>query len=682
MKLIFDNVRFRNFLSFGSKWQEIEFQKGVNIILGFNGSGKSSCMETVPFALFGKTHRDVKKADLVNWKNRKQLEVQLSFFKGDDNYKVLRAIKPNNFEIYKNDMLFDKLSHVKDYQSLLEDIIGTNFQTFMSLIHSNINSSKPILGMSKPDKRKFIEKVFGLTIYSKLIDKCNKKIASIDTKIKEAEFTIGHNEKSIRESIEWTKDINRKLTNLKSSTIELNDTEEELNDALSKISEDVRYFELMESIDDIAVKMDELEIVESRFRTKKAIIGTRIKDILKRIPEKIEYETPKMDYRVSYELINEKIEQVQKEVRKYDRKISTLKGELEGLKKRQKQLDIGKCPTCGQDVDKKLIKSLDTYASSIETYITNTTKIYEEKDKELGILTSNGIKLLEKAEELKSIKDKENKRKLLTFEKNKWKRVFIKLLNYMKKMETKRISLNNKSSIITEEYEKENKLRKNVGSLKSKVELLKERVSLEETTRKELKALISTDNNKSKEHKEENKKLGIAIRKFNDIKDYMEHIKFVCKDENIKAFAISSMVPALTRNTNKYLSDIGHPFYAVMDSWLNLTIKGPGITSGSYNSLSSGEKRSVDLSLQNAFLDIARVQSGVYADVLILDELLDSSLDSSSLDTLLQMVNNKQREDDSKVFIISHRDEISDIEIANKLMLEKKGGYSQICLTT
>ena len=92
MRLEFDSVKFKNFLSFGSKWEELIFQHGINIILGPNGSGKSSCMETIPFALFGKTHKDIKKADLINWKNRKQLEVQLSFSKGDDHYKVIRAI--------------------------------------------------------------------------------------------------------------------------------------------------------------------------------------------------------------------------------------------------------------------------------------------------------------------------------------------------------------------------------------------------------------------------------------------------------------------------------------------------------------------------------------------------------------------------------------------------------------
>ena len=682
MKLNFDNVRFRNFLSFGSKWQGIEFQQGVNIILGPNGSGKSSCMETIPFALFGKTHRDIKKSELVNWKNRKQLEVQLSFHKGDDNYKILRAIKPDNFEIHKNGALLDKLSHVKDYQSLLEEIIGTNFQTFMSLIHSNINSSRPIFGMSKPDKRKFIEKVFGLTIYSKLTDKCNKKIASIDTKIKEAEFTISHNCSFVDSSIIRIKDLGKKLSNLKSSNTLLNNSIEELDEALSKIMKEEKYFELMESINTIAGKMDESEIIEGRFKTKKVIVGTKIKDILKRIPEKVEYEYPIIDYQASYDLNNKKVQKVQKEVRDYDRKISTLKGELEGLKKRQKQLDIGKCPTCGQDVDKSLIKTLDTYTSSIETYITNTTKTYEEKDKELGTLTSDGMELLSKADELETFTDNETKRKLLTFEKNKWKRVFVKLSSYMKKMEAKRIKLNNKSSIITEEYEKEKGLRKNIDSLKAEVKALRDRVSLEDSTKKEFNAIRSAEKDRIEECEEENRKLKIATEKFNDIRDYMEHIKSICKDENIKAFAISSMVPALTRNTNKYLSDIGHHFYIVMDSWLNPTIKGPGITSGSYNSLSSGEKRSVDLSLQSAFLDIARMQSGVYADVLILDELLDSSLDSSSLSVLLQMVNNKQREDGSKVFIISHRDEISDIEITNKLMLTKEGGYSRICLTT
>ena len=163
MKLDIQSVRFKNFLSYGSVTQEVHFKKGVNVVLGkdlntgrSNGSGKSSFLETIPFALFGLTHKEVKKGQLLNWKNRKALEVSLKFKRGDNEYIVARAIKPDNFEIYENDVLIEKPAHVKYYQNTLEEIIGLNFTTFCSLIHSNINSSNRILSMGKPEKRRFI----------------------------------------------------------------------------------------------------------------------------------------------------------------------------------------------------------------------------------------------------------------------------------------------------------------------------------------------------------------------------------------------------------------------------------------------------------------------------------------------------------------------------------------------
>ena len=677
MKLNFDSVKFRNFLSFGSKWEELIFQEGVNVILGKNGSGKSSCMETIPFALFGKTHKDIKKSELINWKNRKQLEVQLSFSKGDDKYKVLRAIKPDNFEIYKNDTLYEKLSHVRDYQTLLEDIIGTNFQTFMSLIHSNINASKPILSMSKPDKRKFIEKVFGLSIYSKLIDKCNKKIASIDNKVRDTELIVSHNEMSIRDSNISISNFNNKLSNLGSSTIELNEVNEELVNREFTILLEDEYSKLKESIDTIAIELDDTEYKSSKFKTKKAVIGTKVKDLLKRIPDKVK-SVSEGDYQEEYDTNDKEIKLYQLTLQTLDKMKASYTGELSGLKKRQKLLNTGKCPTCGQDVQENLITELGDDITALEDNIKNTELEYIAKDETLSSLISDGMELSDKIEQLKTYKDSEVKRKLLTYDKNKWKKVFIKLSSYDKKLEDKRIKLSNKSSVLVEEYNDENVKRKDIKELERKALTLKEKILLEEDTKKEFQSIITTEVEKVKKWKQENMRVNLNTGKLNDIKDYMSHIKFICRDDQIKAYSISSMVPTLMKYTNKYLGEIGHPFFIHIDTFLNPTIKGPGISSGSYENLSSGESKSVDLSLQNAFLDIARIQAGIYPDISILDEILDSSIDSSSLATLLQMVTNKQIEDKSKVYIISHREEVGDLDAVNTLLLEKIGGYSKI----
>lgn len=676
MRLTFENTKFKNFLSFGSKWQELEFQPGINVILGRNGSGKSSCMETIPFALFGKTHRDIVKADLINWKNRKGLEVQLTFSKGDNKYKILRAIKPDNFEIYVNDVMIEKASHVKDYQSILEDIVGTNFQTFMSLIHSNINSSKPIFGMSKPDKRKFIEKVFGLTLYSELTDKCNKKLASIDTNLREMELTISHKNSYIKDSEIRVKDIGKKLHSLKDSSIELNNLGEELTTLIDKCIDDEVYENIKQSMDNNNVEISTQDTLLYKFKNKQTIIGTKLKGVIKDIPKKVEFKVEE-GLEELYKNNSNDINILQKELQGIDRLITTYKTEISIAKKRVEQLRNGKCPTCGQDA-KEVVMKEDGEITNKELELKKASKVYDNQHEKLDRIINEGIEMSDKINKQKSFIESERKRVLLENKKKLWTGGFMKLSSYMEKVDKCKKSLVVKNNVLTEEYELESNLRKSIERLKDNKKVLEDKMSLEGSMRKELEAMISLENKKCKECVADIGKLEQSIRKMNDLKDYMNYIKFICKDENIKAEAIKSILPFLVRKTNYYLSEIGHPFYILINSWLEPTIKGPGITSGSYGSLSSGEQKSVDLSLMNSFLDISRIQAGVHADIHILDELLDSSLDSDSLGVLLEIVKNKQQEDNNKVYIISHRDSISELENVNVITTVKEGGFSQI----
>ena len=183
MKLEIESVKIKNFLSFGNVENHIPFQNGVNVVLGrdvstgrSNGAGKSSFLESIPYALFGQTHKGIKKEQLVNWKNGRDCRVELNFKTGEIPYRIIRGIKPDIFEIYEEDGLIEKTAHIRDYQKTLEDIIGLNFNTFVSLIHTNINSSNRILSMKAGEKRKFMEDVFGLWLYSKLTDKSNEKM--------------------------------------------------------------------------------------------------------------------------------------------------------------------------------------------------------------------------------------------------------------------------------------------------------------------------------------------------------------------------------------------------------------------------------------------------------------------------------------------------------------------------
>ena len=293
MKLEIEKVRFKNFLSFGSAVQEIGFYPGVNVVLGkdlstgrSNGSGKSSFLETVPFALFGKTHKEIKKEQLINWRSRRHCEVILDFMKGEDQYSVLRAIKPDNFEIYKNDILIDRPAHVKDYQLVLEEILGQRFNTFGSLLHSNLNSSNRILDMKKPEKRKFIEDVFGLEIYSMLNEKARLKISSFDSKISDFAKDIEHNEISIGNSDSRIVVLNEKMKRFGSSEIELRDAEIELQEMKEKNPNlDDRIDGTQEELDRLGTEYKSKETISSNIESRIRNLNRWVKECQEKLKE-------------------------------------------------------------------------------------------------------------------------------------------------------------------------------------------------------------------------------------------------------------------------------------------------------------------------------------------------------------------------------------------------------------
>ncbi len=676
MRLEFDNVRFKNFLSFGSKWQEIEFSKGINILTGRNGSGKSSCMETIPFALFGKTHKDIKKADLINWKNRKGLEVHLTLFKGDEKLKIIRAIKPDNFEIYRNDNLIEKPSNVRDYQATLEDILGINLQVFSGIVHSNINTSQPIFAMSKPDKRKFIERSFGLTIYSDMVKNCNAKITSITNKLREIDLENNNCQSVISESERHIADIANKIKGLKSSAIELMDCRDEIKSI--QLMDEASFRDIEKDLQVLNNTLISLEEVRNRVNVKAVVIGSKVKDLDRKIPKDFQ----KRQFRNGLkELLEENTNiasQKQEELKSTEREILLLDSEIKHLKERMNQLKSGICPTCGQSIKSSDIKDMkDEYESLSDKH----KRLREKKhsiDTDLERLIQEEKSISDELRNYETYQEEERRVSLYTEKLNRYKSAYVRMARYRDAKDKEIQELNNNKSILQETVEEEKAKQRKMALLKSKEESLEKQVLLEDDTKKEMQSLISSDRKTIENKKAILKNNEATVEKLNNIKDYVEYIKSICSDEKIKAYAIKTLMPYLNRRVNKYLSDIGHSFYLYIDNWLEPTIKGPGIPSGSYFNLSSGEAKSVDLSLQNAMLDIARIRAGVFPDILIMDELLDSSLDSSNLSTLLQIVSNKQQQDDSKVYIISHREEVGEIENANIIKLVKEGGYSKI----
>ena len=730
MRLEIERIEFKNFLSFGSRWQKVDFLPGVNIVLGLdkdreksNGAGKSSFLETIPFALFGQVHKNIKKEQIVNWKNKKACEVVLYFKVGDKQYKVVRGIKPNKFDIYQNNQLIDKPHTAKLYQDILNDIIGLNFQTFMSLVHSNINSSNPILSMSKPDKRKIVEKIFGLEIYTDLDKICNEKRRLASEKIREIDNSMSFNIKSIEETGNRITDLEKRVSSLSDSKIKLNELLEKLNylkdkseyteDDLREISKDIESLEM-----NMVFKNNLISLIENKsLHTKSKIkfFESNLKDIREKFIKN------QNDIREIESLIHKwgDIESLEKNIEEIETKENILSIDINVLNKEKISIELSiqkcriiindcndkikslsgksECPTCGQKVDDNSNFCSDVEIKKEEAM--NEKSILEKKKSSLSIDLMNieerlyECKFLKK--ELRDIKDKiqkSNANLYLTSIKNDEDRL-LKLIKKYKGVESKLKcdkykKLINEVQIISKDISLRNEklleikgILSQIEKTEKEIERLQERVDIEEKNKEEIRSLIVVDNNKIKVLRNENVKSGKKKDKLQEVIDYFDFIKNVCKDENAKQIAISSMMPYLNKQTNKYLSDVNYNFYILLNKWIEAEIKGPGIINGSYGSLSGGEARGIDLALQFAFLDIARVQAGIFPDILVFDELLDSSVDSKGIEKLMEIIKSKQSDENLKLFLISHRPEIEEIDFDNVYFVEKNNSYSNVkCL--
>lgn len=726
MKLKLQKIKIRNFFSYGSSWTKIPFLPGVNLVTGRNGAGKSSFLEGISFALFGKTQRDIKKEQIINWSNRKGAEVELYFSKDNVSYKIIRSIKPDNLEIWKDGTLIPKPSHIKNYQKSIEDITGLSYPIFSSLVHTNINSNKPILGMNKPEKRKFLEKAFGLELYTNLNDLSNSKLKAVNDKIREGSISTNHNVETINDIKDRIYDINKELGSLRSSKIQLNETKERLNDIdVDKEQLEQQLNDMKRHISDKSADYEYNRLIVSKVNNKTSLVDLKLKNEKKKLKEMSDKEllhAESVKKKIELDKLIERygtVDDIQKAIDSVKKKKVLQENELESINNELNKerelliagetkvkgisdrllmlLDKSLCPTCGRKMDdcEYIIEEMKCEIETLEEDILNqryTIASIKDKIEETNRILKNtkyGINDLEEevrniqsiqAEIGKDFKDdygsiKDNIKSNMA----RYYSVIRKLYDVSQKLTNKHNRLDNEITAL-EESELEFKIKlSDIRTMEEDIDRLEQIVSIEEENKTRLTNLLHKDKDVVKRLKdiidnERKKKI-----KYNEMIDYLNYIKTTVKDEAVKQYAISTIMPYLNKQVNHYLSEVGHPFYVIIDKWLDAEIKGPGITKGTYGSLSGGEGRSIDLSLQLGMLDVARMQSGVWPDMTTFDELLDSSVDSSSIGKLMDIIDVKQKEDEeSKIFIISHRPEIDEIEVDNVYFVEKINGYSRI----
>lgn len=737
-------VEFKNFLSYGNTWQTLHLHHGINIVQGIdvntgrsNGSGKTSVLEPISFALFGQTIKSIKKSDIPNRYNTTGCMVKLTLKIGEDEFVFHRGIKPNKFDVYKNGDKLAKLSTVRLFQQFIEEeILGMSFNTFKNLIHFSPNNTISILNAKKEQKRRFLESLFDLGVFSELNKKSNEKLSANKTSILMMEKDIENNNvliQTLTDDIEgsvtpdiksYNMDLNTKK--IKREGIERPEYDESMHtkkslalsqekDYLKSAQDDLTEFNnqiisLTSSLPDTNFE-EEREKQEEREKKIKAFNITHLfnhkvatETGILMIKEQIREARKDLD-----DLINQKTNisaSLKQEKLEYER----IDAEIKKLKNTDKMSNDVDCPLCKQKVNHDhvskwyddRIKELFGEADIIHHSSTNNellskgfdVKISEVKEKiqkfekdldnAQTIRTNTKDKIAEHdylvkerdlSPDINKIEDKYNtdKAKIVRLEEDKKKEVW-----GIEMLETEIELLETSISVYEKQHQDVKSYEQKLTLLDNEIELLEKQIQEFEIIIKKQEDIILEKRDNITSLKKDNVLNLKKIKNLQILQDYLTYIKASLGDDNIKQYAISSMIPYLNKRANYYLSESGIPYILKIDGWLDVTIIGLGAGEIPYGSLSGGEVKSIDMSIQLACNDLAELQSKSLLNISILDEILDTSLDDQGVVLLMSVISARQKLNDSCTYIITHRRELTDIEYDNVIDIIKEDGFSTI----
>jgi len=568
--IIFQKVRWKNFLSTGAAFTEINFTRSTNtLIIGNNGAGKSTILDALCFGLFGKPFRKINKPQLLNSINQKECVVEIEFSMGKKYYKVIRGIKPNTFEIYCNDVLMNQDAAARDYQEVLEkNILKLNYKSFTQVVILGSASFVPFMQLSPADRRAIIEDLLDIQIFSSM----NVLVKDKMTEIKESSTKTKFEMQLISERI-----ISQKRS-IEEHRIR---NDEEIEKKKKEITNSIdQTFTLQRDID---------------------LIQRHIVSLQSKVADKIS------------------VEKKSKKLLQLESKIET------NIKKNEKDITFyeehNNCPTCEQVIAGEF---------KAEQIIERKTKVTTQRQG-LEEIATQIAQTNSRIEEIHNI--------------------------------ISHVSDHNNEIV------KHNSTISAVNKYISKIQAEIESLSIHKDT-------IEEENEKLKEFKAELTSLMDIQEKLSIEKQYFEFAGSLLKDTGIKTKIIRQYLPIMNKLINKYLTAMDFFVNFTINESFEETIKSRHRDEFSYSNFSEGEKMRIDLALLFTWRQIAKLKNSTNTNLLILDEVFDSSLDGVGTEEFLKLIH--EMGTDTNVFVISHKgDQLFD-KFRSIIRFEKINNFSRI----
>ena len=568
--IIFKKVRYKNFLSTGQQFIEINLNEApTTLVVGNNGAGKSTMLDALCFGLFNKPFRAVKKDQLVNTINEKECVVEVEFQIGKKKYKIIRGIKPNLFEIWCNGDMLNQDAAIRDYQKHLEQhILKLNFRSFTQVVILGNASFVPFMQLRARHRREVVEEILDIEIFSKLNLMFREKAKAQDETIKQADF-------------------NYQLLDGKIETQQ-------------------------KHIDDIS-------------NTNKDTADSKKLDI-KNADTDIE------NYREDIARVRREIAELQVEIIDQTKltnkhgKLTTMEAKLENTCiKHKKELRFFKehddCPTCRQAIDEAFKKA--------------TIAVKESKVVELEL----GMSQIDNA-----IRTSQKK---------------------LDKINDTVVAIREKDLLISRYETSISEIEKYKTRLQTEIDDLSDEKFSTGVATGELnqlqEQLVDAEKDKLKQKEE---------------KLYIDTARHLMQDTGIKTKIIKQYLPVMNQYINKNLADMDFFVNFTLDEEFNETIKSRHRDDFQYHSFSEGEKLRIDLAILFTWREIAKLKNSTNTNLLILDEIFDSSLDTTGTDEFMRILYHTMNKEN--VFIISHKGDTLIDKFPRVMKFEKYKNFTRM----
>ena len=566
--IIFKYVRWKNFLSTGNQFTEIQLDRNpTTLIIGENGAGKSTILDALCFGLFGKPFRNINKPQLLNSVNGGNCEVEVDFKIGSKSFKVIRGIKPNVFEIYINGKMYNQDANSRDYQKYLEQqILKLNYRSFTQVVILGSSTFIPFMQLKARQRREVVEDILDIQIFSLMNMLLKQKLKTIQEHQRDANYNLDLTTEKIELQNKYIDNVKKnkdKLITEKTSLLSSN--EEEIHSRQKKVDE------LKTANDDLAINTTHSDKTTEKVQKLKGLDAT----------------------------LKEKRSATKKYVDFFEANDD--------------------CPVCEQHID-------ETFK---ENMITTKKSEYDKFDK--------GINELK--DELKRQED-----------------VLAAVNDYIRQIRE------NDAEIGKIEYSVK-ELKNFNTNLQAEIEEL------------ESGEVSKDDMTKLTKLKKSLKSYQVQHQGLREEQTYAEAARSMLMDSGIKTKIIKQYIPIMNKLINTYLTAMEFYVNFTLNENFEETIKSRHRDEFTYASFSEGEKMRIDLALLFTWRAVAKMKNSTNTNLLILDEIFDSSLDSTGTDEFLRILNTL---DGENVFVISHKQDVLVDKFRSTVRFEKIKNFSHI----